>query len=316
MLTTGRWKLGLALSLITALMWGVLPVILKSLLAAMDAPTITWYRFLVSALVLGFFLMQRRRLPALAALAGKGWLLLAIAIVGLLANYLLYLYGLDLVTPATSQMVIQLAPVFLLLGGLVFFAESFAWIQWLGLAVLMGGLLLFFNDRVDQLVSGQGGYYFGVLIIVVAAVAWAAYALAQKRLHRRLKSDQILLLIYIAAVFLLLPLVAPRAVTGLDATQLALLGFACLNTLIAYGAFAEAMVHWEASRVSAVLAVTPLLTLLFSWMTTRWFLSLKVEEHVNLLSVLGACLVVVGSAVTALGRKSRKRSGSIPAPME
>ena len=41
----------------------------------------------------------------------------------------------------------------------------------------------------------------------------------------------------------------------------ALLLACCMNTLVAYGAFAEALAHWEASRVSAILATTPLLCL-------------------------------------------------------
>ena len=42
--------------------------------------------------------------------------------------------------------------------------------------------------------------------------------------------------------------------------QWALLAFCGVNTLIAYGSFAEAMAHIEASKVSAILALTPLIT--------------------------------------------------------
>ena len=47
----------------------------------------------------------------------------------------------------------------------------------------------------------------------------------------------------------------------LDAIGLWLLAYCALNTLVAYGAFAEALAHWEASRVSTILATTPLLSL-------------------------------------------------------
>ena len=46
--TTGRWLLGLSLALITAFFWGLLPILLKGLLANTDPYTITWYRFLVA----------------------------------------------------------------------------------------------------------------------------------------------------------------------------------------------------------------------------------------------------------------------------
>ena len=97
--TSGRWRLGALLALTTALMWGVLPIALKFTLAQMDAVTITWYRFLAAALILGAILAHRGRLPRLGALDSRGWILLVIAILGLCGNYVLYLLGLDYVTP-------------------------------------------------------------------------------------------------------------------------------------------------------------------------------------------------------------------------
>ncbi|MDD9894936.1 MAG: EamA family transporter [Gammaproteobacteria bacterium] len=52
--------LGFFLSLTTAALWGMLPVALKELLAGMDAWTVVWYRFLVAALVLFFWLYFRK----------------------------------------------------------------------------------------------------------------------------------------------------------------------------------------------------------------------------------------------------------------
>lgn len=302
MQTSGRWKLGLALTLVTALMWGVLPIALKILLDSLDAATLTWSRFVAAALLLGAFLAWRRRLPDPARLGRNGMVLVAVCALGLVGNYLLYVVGLERVTPATSQMVIQLAPVFLLLGGLILFREPFARVQWWGFALLGFGLLLFFNDRYGDLAEGKGRYYMGVLLTVLAAVAWAAYALAQKRLLRRLASEQILVLVYALSALMLTPVTRPSLLATLGTLQYILLALACLNTIIAYGAFAEALAHWEASRVSAVLSITPLLTLIASWLTDQWFPGLIVPDRVNHLSLLGAGLVVVGSAVTALGR--------------
>jgi drug/metabolite transporter (DMT)-like permease len=311
---TGRWKLGLFLASLTALMWGLLPVALKALLEDMDPYTITWYRFLVAAAILGGFLVRKRRFPALSRLNWRGRVLLITAILGLIANYLLYLVGLNWVTPATSQMVIQLAPMFLLLGGLLFFHESFQTGQWVGFAVLIAGLLLFFNNRLSDLASGGGTYYAGVVITTVAAVCWAAYALIQKRLLRVYDSEQILVLIYAAAVLLIFPLTHFRQLFLLNRLQLVLLLFCCLNTLVAYGAFAEALAHWEASRVSAVLAVAPLLTLLTVWAISRWFPSYAIPEHLDKLSIFGAFLVVAGSIAAALAR--RRARVPVPRPME
>ena len=76
---------------------------------------------------------------------------------------------------------------------------------------------------------------------------------------------------------------------------------------MAYGAFAEALDHWEASRVSAVLAITPMLTL--AWMAVLDPLSAHIiPEPLNALSLAGAALVVAGSMLMSLARRRAPRS--------
>jgi drug/metabolite transporter (DMT)-like permease len=79
--------------------------------------------------------------------------------------------------------------------------------------------------------------------------------------------------------------------------------FCGFNTLIAYGAFAEALDHWEASRVSAVLALAPLVTLLSVWAVSWLTPNLIPSEHLTLLGLFGAILVVAGSVAIATGKK-------------
>jgi drug/metabolite transporter (DMT)-like permease len=298
-------RVGLALALTTAVAWGTLPIALKAMLESMDAITITWYRFLAAAVLAGAWLRLKGRSLDLGTLDRRGRWLLALAVAGLLGNYVLYLMGLDFVPPGTAQIVIQLAPLFLLLGGMVFFGERFGRAQWAGLGILVAGLLLFFNERLDQVVDVEGDYGRGVMIVMLAAVVWAAYALAQKRLHSTLRSDAVLLVIYISAVPLLLPFSEPLLGAELSGAQWWLLGYCCLNTLVAYGCFAEALRHWEASRVSAVLALTPLLTLIFARLLEWAWPAYDSGERLNALSITGALMVVAGSATCALsGRRA------------
>src|SRR5688572_31658485 len=49
---SGRWKLGLAMALLTALSWATLLVALKITLEQIDPYTLTWFRFLVAAVVM------------------------------------------------------------------------------------------------------------------------------------------------------------------------------------------------------------------------------------------------------------------------
>jgi drug/metabolite transporter (DMT)-like permease len=77
--TSGRWRLGVALSLGAVLMWGLLPIALSGLLEQMSALTITWYRFVVAGVVLVFPVLRSRGLSPVAG-AGRSVVSLVLAL--------------------------------------------------------------------------------------------------------------------------------------------------------------------------------------------------------------------------------------------
>ncbi|WP_133479653.1 DMT family transporter [Cognatilysobacter segetis] len=306
---SGRSRLGLTLSLVTALCWATLPVALKVTLQAVDPLTLTWFRFLVAAVLTAGWLGARGRLGGLSTLGRRGGALLALAAVMLVGNYVFYLLGVGRTSPGNAQLLIQLAPLLMALGGILVFGERFRAAQWLGLALLVAGLGLFFRDQLAHVDATPGhagthAYLVGSLLVVVAALVWAVYALAQKQLLVKLGSMQILGVIYVVATLLLWPFAHPTQLARLDGLQWALLAFCALNTVVAYGAFAEALAHWEASRVSAVLAVTPLLCLGVVALVHAAWPSTLAPEPMSTVGWVGAALVVAGSTtVSLLGRR-------------
>jgi len=238
---SGRWRLGFGLSLLTVFMWGLLPVALEITLEEMDGYTITWYRFLAAAFLLGSYLAVRGGLPRLRGQSRSVSILLALATLGLGGNYVLYILGLSRTSAAASQVLIQLAPATAMIGALVFFRERFALSQWVGLFVLAFGMILFFHNRLDETFVRAGDYSVGLILIVLAAVAWAVYALAQKQLLSVMSSASVLVVVYSGSVLLLLPAASPRSVLDLGTLRFWLLAFCAMNTRIAYGAFSEAL---------------------------------------------------------------------------
>lgn len=299
--TTGKSLLGLLLALMTAILWGILPIALKMLLDILTANAITAIRFLAAAIIVGIWLATRGKLPQMALLrsAKVAWLML-IAVLGLLSNYIMYLSGLNFLTAETGQVVIQLAPFLMMLGGVVIFKERLLLWQKVGALLLVAGLLLFFNERLVRLILQAGNETLGILLVIAAAVTWAAYALAQKQLLVHYSSKQIMYLLYVAGTFAFMPVSDLTPLLTMSGLHWGLLIFCCLNTVVAYGAFAEALHHWEASKVSAVLAVTPLFTILFANIVGWLFPAYLLPQQLNLWSWLGALLVVTGSALTAL----------------
>jgi drug/metabolite transporter (DMT)-like permease len=292
------------MSLTTAVLWGLLPIALKVALEGMDAWTITWWRFSFSMLGLGAFLLWRGELPRLRGAVRADFVLLVVALTTLVANYVLYLIALDHTTPSVAQVVIQLAPLLLLLGGVFVFRERFAARQWLGFVLLGAGLVLFFNRRLPELARPTEGLGLGVMLMVAAAIAWAVYGLAQKQLLVRFTARQVLWMLYTGAAIVLLPTATPAAIFDLDSLQLGMLAFCCANTLVAYGAFGEALHYWDVSRVSAVLSTAPLFTIGAMWAVEYSGLALIAPEGLNALSIVGALGVVAGSMACALAARS------------
>jgi drug/metabolite transporter (DMT)-like permease len=303
---TGRNALGFGFAATTMLLWGVLPLALRAALRALDPITLTGFRFVVSALALGAVLAARNQLPALGTLTRSGAALLAIATIGLAANYIGFLLGLDHTSPANAQVLIQTGPLLLALGGLAVFGERFAPRQWLGFGVLVVGLGTFFSSQLAaigrEVGRDAGRYVTGVAWIGFAAATWSVYGLAQKQLLRALPSQPLMLCIYAGCALCFLPWSRPAALGGLSLETWALLAFCAANTVLAYGAFAAALEHWEASRVSAVLALTPLATIACSLVAARVAPERFVTEPLSATSWLGAAAVVGGSLAIALGK--------------
>ena len=203
-----------------------------------------------------------------------------------------------------------MAPFLMMLGGVVIFGESFNRAQQLAAILLFGSLLLFFNERLILLLGMNNDYTFGVFFIVISAIVWAVYALAQKQLLLSFSSMQIMFMIYVICTLIVTPLSQPFEILEVNTLGLVCLAVCCLNTLIAYGAFAEALEHWEASRVSAVLATTPLITIASVYLFAYFWDQAPTPDDLNWIAYAGAVGVVIGSVITAIGGKAPPTASS------
>ena len=299
---SSRWKLGFILASTATVVWSTVPIALSLLLDQMDAITITWYRFAAGAVILAVILKASGgRLPWRPLLARRRSWLVAIAGVGLTGNFVLYLYALNYIPPGASQVVMQLAPLLVLIGSVVLYRERFRRVQCTGVCVLIVGLLLFFNRRLGDFVGNPTSYAIGAFLVLSAAMVWASYALAQKQLLSVASSMHIMLVLYAIGVLLMLPFSNLMQIGELNVAQYIVLAYSSANVLIGYGCFAEALRHWEASRVSMVICTTPLLTLALSHPAHVIWPEQIMPENMNVAGWVGALLVVGGSVLAAFG---------------
>ncbi len=111
-----------------------------------------------------------------------------------------------------------------------------------------------------------------------------------------------MLVIYGCYVLLFTLYAKVSTILNLDFLYLEALIFCVLNTLIAWEAFAKSLEHWQASRVSTVLALAPIMTLSSTWLISTIALTLISLSRVTSMGILGAFLVVGSSITIALSK--------------
>ncbi|MCB0365791.1 MAG: DMT family transporter [Bdellovibrionales bacterium] len=285
-------SIGLLCATTTALCWAVLAIGLKYALQFADSGTIVWFRMIVASLLLvTYYLIKKpdhlkilKQLPMLGVVAG----------LCLSANYYGYMKGVELTSPSNAQIMIQMAPMSLILIGIFYFRERPSPLQGLGFGLAALGFSLFFWDQITVAVSNQDRFFSGNLWIVMAAATWALFATLQKILTRVWTPQQINLLIYILAVFVLAPLADFKILPDLGIGAWALMIFLGVNTLVAYGALGEALKRIPASHVSVIISANPLLTItimtILRYQQVQWIET----DIIDWRGYMGATLVVTG----------------------
>ncbi|AKJ41064.1 DMT family transporter [Pragia fontium] len=296
--------LGVTFALITAVLWGAVPIAMKQLLPVMTPYTLVWYRFSISAIGLGIVLALQGKLPRLTLFRRPRWfLILIIAALGLAANFVLFSSALQYLSPTASQVIGQLSPMGMLFASVIILKESMRITQIIGAVMLILGLVFFFNTNLVEIFTRLTDYTLGVLLGVCASLVWVCYGVAQKVLQRRLSASQILFLLYVLSTIFVTPMATPGEIFKLNTWQLACLAFCGLNTLVAYGALGEAMARWQVAQVSALITLTPLFTLLFSDLLALIWPDVFSMTVLNILGYSGAFIVVIGAMFSAAGHR-------------
>ena len=294
--------LGFLFALTAAMAWGSLPLALKQVVAIMDAKSIVWYRFVVASFSLFLLLACTHKLPKRCQFNQTYLIWTVVGVLGLAGNFFLFNTSLNYVEPAIAQIFIHISSFGMLILGVLLFKEKLGLHQKIGLVILIIGLILFFNDRFELFLSINASM-IGILLSISAALIWVFYGLAQKVMLRSFSSQQILLLMYLGCALVFTPFVELAQVQALTPFAWGCFIYCCLNTMIGYGAYAEAINRWDVSKVSVVLTLVPLFTIVFSHIAHALSPEIFANPQLNSLSYLGAFVVVFGASLSAIGHK-------------
>ena len=294
---------GIIYAAITALFWGVLAIALKVIDDDIEPATIVWFRFLLAFLILAAW--QAKKNPGSFKLMIKPPLLLIIATVTLSWNYIGFMMGIHYTTPSNAQLFIQTGPILLALGGIVFFKEKITRLQVIGFAIAIAGMAFFYRDQLVAFFDVQQKYNLGVFYLLTAAVTWAIYALLQKKLVDKFDIQSLNLFIFGLPILLFLPFINLSSLQNLSLITWLILIFVGLNTLFSYTFLSKALQLTEASKVSIIIILNPIITFVsmavFTWMNVKWI----EHERFSVITYIGAFLVIAGAILVAKKQKKR-----------
>jgi drug/metabolite transporter (DMT)-like permease len=283
----GRRTEGLILAFVAAALWGLTPVATKGALAG-------WSPELLSVLRLGVSTL------ALRALGGAGtpwlptdpWAWLAGFMLG--ADFVLYNYGIRHTTAAVAGLIINVEVG----SGIVFsrwlLDERLGSRRLLGAGLTLAGVAWVGTEGVggEDILARER--LFGNALVMLAALCWSVFAVAQRLSARRGGIANLVAPIFGAATLTSLPgLLTPGAWStpaGIAPTlHLLVLILAC--TLGVYLIYARTQELLELTVLTTVLASIPIFTVGFAWYIAG--------EPVSPRLLTGGLAIAAGIAITA-----------------
>jgi drug/metabolite transporter (DMT)-like permease len=301
--SAGVDRRALAAAGVTVLLWASAFVSIRSAAPHFAPGALTLGRLLTGSVALGAIMLLRREgWPARAAWPG-------IAVAGLLW-FGLYTFALSWgeqeVDAGTAALVVNVGPILIALLGGWLLKEGFPPRLLAGLAVAFAGAAVVGLSMSD----GDGSSLTGVLLCLLAAVAYAAGVVAQKPALRHASALQVTAFGCIAGTVASLPFSGQLVSAFADAPATATLNVVYLGvfpTALAFTTWAYALARTTAGKMGATTYAVPPLVVVMSWAA--------LDEVPGWLTLVGGALCLAGVAVSRQRGPGRGRptvSAAVP----
>lgn len=293
--STPAWA-GLAAVTTTVVAWASAFVAIRWVGESFSPGPMAVGRLLLGSMVLGFFLLVRRRW---IAPTGREWGLLVGCGLSWFAVYNVVLNAAEqLLDAGTTAMIVQVGPILIALFAGVLLGEGFPrWLLIGGAIALVGGVLIGASTA-----QADNADLTGVLLTLVAAVTYAIGVLCQKPVLRRLPPLQVTWLACTVGALACLPY-GPGLVSELGAASAGAVGglayLGVVPTALAFVTWAYALARMDAGRLGVTTYVVPPITVLIAWVL--------LDEVPPALALVGGGVALAGVAL------SRRRVRPVPA---
>ncbi len=264
-------------------LWGPSFVATKVALRELPPFTIAFLRFFVASCVLYPVWWRSRERAAVSA--GRRLYLVLGGLVGVTAYFILENLGVQRTTAGDAALLMAAIPVMCLLAELVWFRQAVPWRRGLGIAVSIVGVFLVIGQAPAL---GGPDRLLGDLLVLAAAVCWAAYSLLGRKLNHfprlTVVTHQALYGALMLVPFALSEFARWQTMSLAACLTILYLGFLC--SALTYLLYNYALKTLAASQVSAFLNLVPIIGVL-----AAVFL---LGEQIQLTQVLGGVVILVG----------------------
>ncbi|GAA1138026.1 DMT family transporter [Nesterenkonia lutea] len=296
--TLTRRALPVAAIIATVLMWASSFVLIRWSAGELSPGPLALLRLVAGAVTLSVLLLIVRRgrlsLPSrsalgLTALYGVIWFALYTLVFNLAGHY---------IDAGTIAMVVNLAPIMVGIGAVIFFKESFSPRLFTGMVVSLCGIgLISVAGSTGQLALA------GLGIALIAAFLYAGGMLIQKLALRHTDPLTATWLACAAGTVVLLPFLGATVEEVQTASTPVIVGAIYMGigpTALGFWFWGYAMNHFPTGKVAASTLAVPAVVVLMSWLT--------LDEVPPLLGIVGGAVTLTGVAIAQLRRPVRQVS--------
>lgn len=291
--------LALAAALTTVVLWASAFVGIRAVAEDLSPGALAVGRLLVGSVALGVVVAVRR--PAWPSRRDLAWIA-AVGIVWFGAYNVALNAAEQLVDAGTAAMLVNVGPILIALFAGLFLGEGFPPRLVAGSAIAFGGAIV-----IGLATGGDGGAdaaaSIGILLCLVAALAYAAGVTMQKPIVGRVAAIQVTWLACCVGALVTLPFL-PQLVGELGDAPISAVGWlvylGVFPTAVAFTTWAFALNRTTAGRLGSTTYLVPPVAILMAW--------LMLGEVPPIIAFVGGALCIGGVVVA----RSRSRSGQGP----
>ncbi len=291
--STKEKLIGVILAMSAVVIWSIMPIILRTLLStnngAFSSSTIAFARVLIASITL--YLLPdiethecNEECPKIQTEIYQ-W----VAGVAIASNYLLYNFGIHYTSATMAALLTQISPILLILVSAKLLNEKVSKFMVLGAIIAFSGVVytIYPDMKIDK--DHLFSSLIGDLFLILSAIVWVIYAVAQKKLLN-LTGRDCLAAIFIRAAVISLPFAVFTLTTKILHASLyeylAVILIGSVGTAISYRLYTAGLRKLKAAEGTIFNIFIPIFTAIGAAIT--------LHELINHNLIIGFILVAVG----------------------